>query len=156
MAAGSRGQWSDRHGVLSIIRRWALREHLSIRKIARRTKLSRNTIRKYLRSGAVEPEFSVPERPGKLDPHATKLAVWLKTGAGKSRKQRRTSKQLHEDLVKPGYTGSYGRIGAQTRDIVDPACLKARQQGCRRKTRINAHHGHVAEALPRPVHSAFG
>jgi len=45
---------------------------------------------------------SAPERPGKLDPHATKLAVWLKTEAGKSRKQRRTSKQLHEDLVKPG------------------------------------------------------
>ena len=87
---------------LSIIRRWALREHLSIRKIARRTKLSRNTIRSYLRSGAVEPRFSVPERPGKLDPYATKLAVWLKTEAGKSRKQRRTSKQLHEDLVKPG------------------------------------------------------
>ena len=36
---------------LSIIRRWALREHLSIREIARRTKLSRNTIRSYLRSG---------------------------------------------------------------------------------------------------------
>jgi len=58
---------------------------------------------------------SAPERPGKLDPHATKLAVWLKTEAGKSRKQRRTSKQLHEDLVKPGYTGSYGRVAAFAR-----------------------------------------
>jgi AraC-like DNA-binding protein len=46
-----------------IIRRRALRDPLSIREIARRTKLSRNTIGKYLRSGAVEPEFSVPERP---------------------------------------------------------------------------------------------
>ena len=90
---------------LSIIRRWALREHLSIREIARRTKLSRNTIRKYLRSGAVEPEFKVAERPSKLDPFAAKLSGWLKTEAGKSRKQRRTSKQLHDDLVKLGYTG---------------------------------------------------
>lgn len=100
---------------LSIIRRWALREHLFIREIARRTKLSRNTIRSYLRSGAVEPKFNVPEGPGKLDPYAMKLAVWLKTEAGKSRKQRRTAKQLHEDLVKLGYTGSYGRVAAFTR-----------------------------------------
>ena len=100
---------------LSIIRRWALREHLSIREIARRTKLSRNTIRKYLRSGAVEPEFKVAERPSKLDPFAAKLSGWLKTEAGKSRKQRRTSKQLHDDLVKLGYTGSYGRVAAFAR-----------------------------------------
>lgn len=35
--------------TLSVIRRWALREQLSFREIARRTGLSRNTIRKYLR-----------------------------------------------------------------------------------------------------------
>ena len=95
---------------LSIIRRWALREHLSIREIARRTKLSRNTIWKYLRSGAVEPEFKVAERPSKLDRFAAKLSGWLKSEAGKSRKQRRTSKQLYDDLVSLGYTGSYGRV----------------------------------------------
>ena len=108
---------------LSSIRRWALREHLSIREIARRTKLSRNTIRRYLRSGAVEPEFRVPERSSKLDPFAVKLAGWLKTETGKSRKQRRTAKQLHEDLVKLGYTGSYGRVAAFAR-----ACRADRQR----------------------------
>lgn len=41
--------------TLSVIRRWALREQLSIREIARRTGLSRNTIRKYLRAGEAEP-----------------------------------------------------------------------------------------------------
>jgi transposase len=101
---------------LSNIRRWALREHLSIREIARRTKLTRNTIRKYLRSGAVEPEFRISERPRKLDPYAAKLSGWLKTEAGKSRTQRRTAKQLHEDLVKLGYTGSYGRVAAFAQD----------------------------------------
>ena len=100
---------------LSIIRRWALREHLSIREIARRTGLSRNTIRKYLRTGAVEAKFTVPDRPSKLDPYALKLVGWLKTEAGKSRKQRRTAKHLHEDLVKLGYTGSYGRVAAFAR-----------------------------------------
>lgn len=40
--------------LLSVIRRWHFREHLSIREICRRTGLSRNTIRKYLRAGGVE------------------------------------------------------------------------------------------------------
>ena len=44
-------------GFLSVIRRWALREDMPIREIARRTGLSRNTIKKYLREGAVEPKF---------------------------------------------------------------------------------------------------
>ena len=102
-------------GFLSVIRRWALRDHLPIREIARRTGLSRNTIRKYLRSGTVEPEFRVPDRPSKLDPYAAKLEAWLKAEARKSRKQRRTLKQLHADLVVLGFTGSYNRVAAFAR-----------------------------------------
>jgi transposase len=100
---------------LSVIRRWALRDQLSIREISRRTGLSRNTIRKYLRSGTIEPQFKVPERPSKLDPYADKLSAWLKAEAGKSRKRRRTVKQLHADLVALGYDGSYGRVAAFAR-----------------------------------------
>ena len=59
--------------LLSVIRRWALRDGLSIREIVRRTGLSRNTIRKYLRSDEVEPRFRVPERPSKLDAYAERL-----------------------------------------------------------------------------------
>lgn len=50
-------------GFLSVIRRWALREGMPIREIVRRTGLSRNTIKKYLREGAVEPKFKTPKRP---------------------------------------------------------------------------------------------
>ena len=64
--------------LLSVIRRWAFRDQLSIRAISRRTGLSRNTIRKYLRSGTVEPKFAVPERPSKLDRFADKLSHWLR------------------------------------------------------------------------------
>jgi transposase len=92
--------------LLSVIWRWALRGELSIREIARRTNLSRNTIRKYLRSDAVEGTFKVPERASKLDPFADKLSDWLKTEARKPRKQKRTLKQLRGDLVALGFTGS--------------------------------------------------
>ena len=102
-------------GLLNIIRRLRLRHGLPIREIARRTGLSRNTVKKHLKAGTIEPAFTTPERPSKLDPFAEKLAGWLKTEAGKSRKQRRTLKQLHADLVTLGFTGSYGRVAAFAR-----------------------------------------
>ncbi len=85
--------------LLSVIRRWHYRDHYSIREIARRTGLSRNTVRKYLRSDNVEPKFAVPDRPSRLDPYADKLSHMLRQEAGTSRKQKRTIKQLHADLV---------------------------------------------------------
>ncbi|NTF44154.1 MULTISPECIES: IS21 family transposase [Rhizobium] len=102
--------------LLSVIRRWHFREKLSIRDISRRTGLSRNTIRKYLRSNGAEPKFKVPERTSKLDPFADRLSAWLKTEAKKSRKQKRTLRQLHADLVVLGYEGSYNRVAAFARD----------------------------------------
>jgi transposase len=101
--------------LLSVIRRWHFREHLSIRAIARRTGLSRNTIRKYLRSDAVEPVFRTPDRPSKLDPFAERLAAWLRTDVRRPRKQKRTARQFHAELVGLGYDGSYRRVAAFVR-----------------------------------------
>ncbi|TDX62833.1 transposase [Methylosinus sp. sav-2] len=98
--------------LLSVIRRWRYRQEFSIREIARRTGLSRNTVRKYLRSDSVEPLFATPDRPSRLDPFADKLAHMLRQEAAKSRKQKRTVKQLHADLVALGYDGSYNRVAA--------------------------------------------
>ena len=103
-------------GLLNIIRRMALREKLPIREIARRTGMSRNTIKKYLNAGTIEPHFATPERQSKLDPFADKLAGWLKTEGAKSRKRRRTLKQMHADLVALGFDGSYGRVAAFARN----------------------------------------
>jgi len=99
-------------GFLSVIRRWALRDKMPIREIARRTGLSRNTIKKYLREGAVEPKFKTPKRPSKLDPYTDRLSAWLLTQTRKSRKERRTVKQMHADLAKLGYDDSYERVAA--------------------------------------------
>ena len=103
-------------GFLKVIRRWALREKMPIRQIARRTGVSRNTIKKYLREGIVEPAFQVPDRPSKLDPYAKHLRAWLTTDQRKSRKERRTAKLMHADLVKLGYDGSYERVAAFVRE----------------------------------------
>lgn len=109
--------------LLSVIRRWHLRERMPIREIARRTGLSRNTIRKYLASDVVEPRYPRRHTPSKLDPFAEKLTHWLRIEAGRNRKQRRSLKQLHADLVALGYEGSYDRVTAFAR-----AWRQARQE----------------------------
>ena len=83
--------------TLSVIRRWALREQMSIREISRRTGLARNTVKKYLRAGDEEPRYARRASSSKLDPYAEKLSTWLSIEATKSRKQRRTLLQLHTD-----------------------------------------------------------
>jgi transposase len=92
--------------LLSVIRCWALRDQLSIREIARRTGLSRNTIRKH------DSRF---RRPSKLDAFADQLARWLKAESSKPRKQKRTLKKLQAGLFAVGYEGSYGRVAAFAR-----------------------------------------
>jgi len=101
--------------LLSVIRRWHFRDGMPIREIERRTGLSRNTIRKYLRGGALEPKFKITGRPSKLDPFAEKLSTWLQIETGKSRKQRHTVRQMHADLVVLGFDGSYNRAAAFAR-----------------------------------------
>jgi transposase len=65
--------------LLSVIRRWHLRDKVSIREIARRTKLSRNTIAKYLASGETSPHYPRRKSPSQLDPYAAELAGWLRS-----------------------------------------------------------------------------
>jgi transposase len=85
---------------------------MPIRGIARRTGLSRNTVRKYLASGVVEPSYPRRKSPSKLDAYEPTLTSWLHRETRRSRKQRRSVKQLYFDLVPLGCTGSYDRVAA--------------------------------------------
>ncbi len=83
--------------TLNVIRRWALRDQLSIREIARRTGLARNTVKKYLRSNQTKPQYAKRVSSSKLDPYAEKLATWLDTEVTRTRKQRRTLRKIHTE-----------------------------------------------------------
>ena len=102
--------------LLSVIRRWHGRDELPIREITRRTGLSRNTVKKYLATGDVSPQYPARKSVSKLAPYAKTLASWLAREASRGRKRRRNLKQLHRDLVALGFDGSYGRIAAFARD----------------------------------------
>jgi len=89
--------------LLSVLRRWHHRDKMLIREIARRTGLSRNTVRKYLASGVVEPSYPKRKTPSKLDDYASTLNNWLYRESDRNRKQRRCVKQLYYSLVELGY-----------------------------------------------------
>jgi len=103
--------------TLSVIRRWALREQMSIREIARRTGLSRNTVKKYLRAGDEEPRYAKRTSSSKLDPYAEKLATWLAIEATKSRKQRRNLRQIHTDCATGSIDTSVPHPGDRKRQL---------------------------------------
>ncbi|WP_413458483.1 IS21 family transposase [Herbaspirillum huttiense] len=101
--------------LLGIIRRWYIRDRISIREIARRLDISRNTVRRYIRSDVSEPAYPARRSPSSLDDFTARLSAWLSAEAVKSRKQRRTLKQMFLDLRELGYEGSYDRVAAFSR-----------------------------------------
>jgi transposase len=101
--------------LLSVIRRWHFRDGLSQREIARRTGLSRNTIRKYINSKVVEPSYPKRQTSKKLDEYDQLWCDWLRKESKKPRKQRKSVKLLHRELVSLGFSGSYDRVAAFVR-----------------------------------------
>lgn len=108
-------------GVISVellakIRRWHFRDHVPIREIARRTSLSKNTVKAYLRKGDVAPSYERKRMPHKLDPFVEALRSWLKSDTGKPRKEQRTARRYFELLKAEGYDGEYSRVTDFVRD----------------------------------------
>jgi transposase len=91
------------------IRRMYFREHLTISEIQRRTSLSRNTIKKWLRGGD-EPHQQRRNRDSKLTPFEPLLKLALETDAHRPKRDRRTAKRLYEAIRQQGYTGCYAQV----------------------------------------------
>ena len=103
-------------GMLAKIRRMHFRDHLPLREIAKRTGLSRNTVRRWLRQADVtEPHYSARTTPSVLDPYAEQLETWLRADSHRPKRDRRTLKVLFQHLRAQGYPGGYGRVAAFAR-----------------------------------------
>ncbi len=94
------------------IRRLRLREGLSISEIARRTSLSRNTIKTWLREPAPRTEMAYqrPAGPKVLAGFTAWLDQAIKTDEHRPRKERRTGRRLFEQLQEQGFRGHYCRV----------------------------------------------
>ena len=87
------------------------RDKKSVREIVKATSLSRNTVRKYLRIGKAEaPKYRRPAVPTKLTPFVEAVQQALLADARRPKKERRTAKALHAQLVAQGYEGGYTRL----------------------------------------------
>ena len=87
------------------------REGKSISEIARRTSLSRNTIKKWLKAPAdAAPKYRREPTPGKLAPFVATLKQALKADAHRPRHERRMARALLVQLQAQGYSGGYSRL----------------------------------------------
>ena len=98
--------------MLGRIRRMHLRDKLSLHEISKRTGLSRNTLRKWLRAPTEvkTPRYTRAKTFGKLAAFITELELALKADAQRSKQERRSGKALFLQIKANGYTGSYSRV----------------------------------------------
>ena len=106
--------------MLGKIRRMYYREGLSLSEISRRTTLSRNTVKKWLKAAeGTEPKYRRVGGEIKTAPYASRLMKALETDAHRPKRDRRTAKKLYSEIRSEGYAGSYSRVCAFVRDWRD-------------------------------------
>ena len=98
--------------TVSKVRRWIKADGMSIREVCRRTGLSRNTVRKYLRDENAEPQYlmTTPRSSRRLLDHEVHLRAMYESDLAKPSRERRSMQGLFEALVCEGYTGSYDTV----------------------------------------------
>ena len=103
--------------MLGKIRRMHLRDKLSLHEIAKRTGLSRNTLRRWLRAPeeVQVPAYSRPQALGKLSAFTSELEQALQADGHRSKQNRRTAKALFAQIQAAGYAGGYSAVTDFTR-----------------------------------------
>ena len=114
------------------IRRERLVKGKSIKGIARDLKLSRNTVRKVLRSGSTSFEYvrAVQPRP-KLGLWHADLDRMLSGNEAKPARERLTLIRVFEELRGLGYKGGYDAVRRYARGCGQHAVRRRRQLMCR-------------------------
>ena len=98
--------------MLGRIRRMHLRDKVSLHEIAKRTGLSRNTVRSWLRTPeeVQVPTYSRTAGFSKLSGFVAELEQALKADALRPKKDRRTARALFAQVKASGYAGGYTRV----------------------------------------------
>ena len=97
--------------MIGKIRRMYVRDKLSLHEIAKRTGLSRNTIRKWVRPPeTVVPIYRRSDTPKKLTDFHEILERALKADALRPKHNRRTAKALFAQIKADGYAGGYSQL----------------------------------------------
>ena len=97
--------------TIAKIRRAYFAQEKSIKQICRELQVSRNTVRKVIRSDATEFSYdrSVQPRP-QIDPWRPELDEMLAENAKRPKRERLTLIRVYEDLRNRGYGGGYDAV----------------------------------------------
>ena len=98
--------------LLGKIRRMHVRDKMSVRAIAKRTGLSRNTLQKWLQTpeDVKVSKYVRAKGFGKLNAFTEELEQALKADASRHKKDRRSARALLLQIGASGYVGSYSRV----------------------------------------------
>jgi transposase len=97
--------------TIARVRREHFIRHRSIREISRDLNVSRNTVRKILRSGATEFQYEREVQPlPTIGPWREQLDRLLMANEGKATRERLTLIRLFEELREAGFKGSYDAV----------------------------------------------
>jgi transposase len=97
--------------MIGKVRRMKLRDQLSNNEIAKRTGLSRNTVKKWLKEAGDEvPQYRRAKAPTKLWAYEATLVLALKADALRPKQGRRSARALFAQIQAQGYTGGYTRV----------------------------------------------
>ncbi len=97
--------------TIAKIRRAYFIQGKSIKQICRDLYVSRNTVRKVVRSGVTEFSYDRSSQPRpKIDPWRSELDEMLAENARQSKRQRLTLVRIYEELRNRGYDGSYDAV----------------------------------------------
>src|SRR5574343_273922 len=103
--------------MIGKVRRMKMRDGLTHSEIARRTGLSRNTVKKWLKAdSALEPKYRRAGKSTLLTPFEATLIEALKADAHRPREHRRTARALLAQLQAQGYRGGYTTLTNFIRD----------------------------------------